>query len=64
MRDHLIDHFWDDYDEGQGGRHTNKALNKLLRSFRQTFAIGSKTNKDDEYFELAQTISFAKKHLN
>lgn len=63
MQEHLIEHFWDDYYEGQGGRHTNTALNKLLRSFRQSFSIGSKINMDDEYYELAQTISFAKKHL-
>ena len=79
MREELIEQFWDDYYECQGVRHTRKALNKLLLSFRGTLEDGSKTAfaidyhypldevicraKDENHCEFAQTVLYAKIHL-
>jgi len=80
MREHIIEQFWDDYYERQGERRTDVALRKLLIGFRETLDDWSKTAfaidyhhplddlivraKDEEYFEFAQTVTFAKNHLD
>ena len=80
MREQLIENFWDDYYERQGERHTDIALKKLLKRFRETLDDCSKTAfaidyhypleevavraKDENHLEFAQTVSFAKKHLD
>jgi hypothetical protein len=80
MREQLIEQFWDDYYEQSGERQTDVALKKLLRSYRQSLDIGSKTAnaidkhfslddlivcaKEEEHVEFAKTVAFAKKHLN
>jgi hypothetical protein len=79
MREELIEQFWDDYYECQGERHPDIALRKLLIRFRGTLEDGSKTAfaidyhyslneiicraKDENHFEFAQTVLYAKYHL-
>ena len=80
MNEFIIEKFWDDYYEFRGERQTDIALYRLLRNFRQSLDISSKTAysidrhhsldeiivhaKEEEYFEFAKTISFAQKHLD
>jgi len=80
MREHLIRQFWNDYYECRDEQHTDKALKKLLWSFRQSLNIFSKTAhmidnhcplheiiqcaKKEGYFEFAETLSIAEKHLD
>lgn len=80
MSEDLIEQFWDDYYEHSGERQTDVALKKLLRSYRQSLETGSRTAnaidkhlsleelivraKEEEHFEFAETITFAKKHLD
>ena len=77
--DRLIDQFWDDYYKNRGQRETNFALQKLLKGFRQNLDKSSKTAnsidtrrsldtiiqsaKEEDFTEIAQTISFAQRHL-
>jgi hypothetical protein len=76
----IVEQFWDDYYERSGERNTQIALKKLMWNFRQSLDTSSKTAnaidkhlpleevivraKEEEYFELAETISFAIKHLD
>ena len=76
----IVEQFWDDFYEHSGERNTQIALKKLLWNFRQSLDTSSQTAnaidkhlpleevivraKEEEYFELAETISFAKKHLD
>ena len=80
MREQLIESFWDDYYERQGERHTDIALKKLLTRFRETLDDCSKTAfaidyhypldevavhaKEENHLEFAQTVSFAKNHMD
>ncbi len=79
MREQLIEQFWDDYFEHSGERQADVALRKLLRNYRYSLDTDSRTAhaidkhlsldelivraKEEEHFELAETITFAKKHL-
>ena len=80
MREFIIELFWDEYFEHSGERQTNIALRKLLRSYRQSLDSNSKTAnaidkhlpleelivraKEEEHFEFAETVYFAKNHGN
>jgi len=79
MSEFSIELFWDEYLEHSGERQTNVALRKLLRNYRQSLGSNSKTAnaidrhlpleeiivraREEEHFEFAETVYFAKNHV-
>ena len=80
MGEHLIEKFWDDYFKYTGQRHTRFALKNLLLGYRQILKENSRTAisiegkqpleeiikcaKEEQYIEFAQTIKYAKDHMD